>query len=375
MATATDFDLTPITSPIAGDNPAGVDLREDESHSSDFRSIRDARNEARRIERRADEEGEDVGPAMNQWHTVQELGQRALGEWTKDLEIAAYMIEAWARLDGFVGIARGFRIAHVLVANFWDNLYPLPDEDGVATRVLPLTWLNGSDGEGVLLGPIIRIPLTEGSSNGPFALWQYQQASELATTTDPGGRQDRINQGAATMDQIDRACNETSPQFFIAVIQAIQDCQTEFKALEKLLNEKCGYEHAPPTSRIHETLELCLNAVKEISKKRLADAGVNSAEVNGNGAGGGLAFGQANRAGGSGGSFALSTRDDAFRILLSVADFFERSEPQSLLPAQIRRVVRWGRMSPQELFAEVVEDSSALEHMFKLVGIPRPEST
>jgi type VI secretion system protein ImpA len=89
-----------------------------------------------------------------------------------------------------------------------------------------------------------------------------------------------------------------------------------------------------------------------------------------------LGFGQANRtAAGGGGSFALSTRDDAFRILLSVADFFERSEPQSLLPAQIRRVVRWGRMSPQELFAEVVEDSSALEHMFKLVGIPRPEST
>ena len=30
----------------------------------------------------------------------------------------------WARLDGFAGIARGFRIARELVANYWENLYP-----------------------------------------------------------------------------------------------------------------------------------------------------------------------------------------------------------------------------------------------------------
>ena len=59
MASVADLDLTSLTSPIPGDNPAGVDLRENESHSSEFRTIRDARNEARRIERRADEEGED----------------------------------------------------------------------------------------------------------------------------------------------------------------------------------------------------------------------------------------------------------------------------------------------------------------------------
>jgi type VI secretion system protein ImpA len=76
--------------------------------------------------------------------------------------------------------------------------------------------------------------------------------------------------------------------------------------------------------------------------------------------------------GGGGGSFQLSTRDDAFRILMSVADFFERTEPQSLMPAQLRRVVEWGKLSPQELFARVIEDDSALQQMYKLVGIQRP---
>jgi type VI secretion system protein ImpA len=378
MASVAEADLSAITSPIPGENPAGVDLREDESHSSEFRSIRDARNEARRIERRADEENEDVGPAMAQWQIVCDLGQQALMEWSKDLEIAAYMIEALARLEGFAGVARGFRIARELVSNFWDNLYPLPDEEGLATRVLPLTWLNGADGDGVLLSPLQRIPLTEGNSCGPFALWQYLQATEISATTDPGAREDRIRQGAATFDDINRACNESSPQFFLQLVQDIEDCRREFKALDKLLTEKCGNEHAPPTSRIHEALENCLRAVNEIGKKRMADAAVTTADVGSNGAGGAISFDGNNRTGGgahSAGGFQLSTRDDAFRILLAVADFFERGEPQSLLPAQIRRVVRWGRLTPQELFAELLDDNSALDQMFKLVGIARPEAT
>jgi type VI secretion system protein ImpA len=373
MASVAEIDLTSVTSPISGDNPAGVDLREDESHSSEFRNIRDARNEARRIERRADEEGEDVTPAMAQWQIVAEVGQQALAEWTKDLEIAAYLIEAFARLEGFAGVARGFRIARELVVNFWDNLYPLPDEEGLATRVLPLTWLNGTDADGVLIGPLNRIALTEGSSCGPFAHWQYLQATEIAATTDPAGREDRIRQGAATMDQIQRACNETSPEFFLEVIQNIEDCQSELESLDKVLTERCGYEVAPPTSRLKETLESCLTAVREVGKKRIAEATAVSLGAESNGAGGGISVNGKKGAAGAAGGFQLSTRDDAFRILLSVADFFERHEPQSLLPAQIRRVVRWGRMTPQELFAEVLDDSSALEQMFKLVGIPRPE--
>ena len=30
---------------------------------------------------------------------------------------------------------------------FWDGIYPLPDEDGLATRVAPLTGLNGEDAD------------------------------------------------------------------------------------------------------------------------------------------------------------------------------------------------------------------------------------
>jgi type VI secretion system protein ImpA len=124
-------------------------------------------------------------------------------------------------------------------------------------------------------------------------------------------------------------------------------------------------EHAPPTSQITTTLQACLEAAGDIGKK-WRDGPPAAIGENGQGE---YTVGTTKQAGTS---FGLSTRDDAFRILLSVADFFERTEPQSLIPAQLRRVVEWGKLAPQELFARVIEDTSALEQMYKLVGIPRP---
>jgi type VI secretion system protein ImpA len=370
MSSVAELDLTSLTGPIPGDNPAGVDLREDDAHGNDFREVRDLRNDARRLERKLDDgnaEDSDRADLLQKWPKVIEKGEEILIEWSKDLEILCYLIEAYARRDGFAGVARGFRIARELVENYWDNLYPQPDEYGLATRVLPLTWLNGSDGEGSLIGPLTRIELTEGTSKGPFALWQYRQAVELAGTTDAAGREDRIQKGAATREQIDQACNETSNpyKFFPKLIADIRECQEEFKALDKVLTDKCGSEHAPPTSNITNTLQACLDAVMDIGK-RWADGPPQAAGENGKGE---YTVGTAKP---SGTSHQLSTREDAFRILLSVADFFERTEPQSLIPAQLRRVVEWGKLSPQDLFARVIEDSSALEQMYKLVGIQRP---
>jgi type VI secretion system protein ImpA len=373
MATVAEPELGAISAPIPGDNPAGVDLRDDESHGSNFRRVRDDRNAARRAERTIDDGGDDraiseaTETVLKNWPAILTNGEEILTQWSKDLEIAAYMIEAYARLEGFGGLARGFRIARELVENFWDELYPRPDEEGVATRVLPLVWLNGSDGEGSLIGPLTRIPLTGGTSIGPFALWQYRQAVELASTTDAAGRQDRINQGAATREQIDRACNETSRpyEFFPKLVADIEECQREFKEIDSLLTKKCGHD-APPTSAITTILTDCLEAAKDIGKKWLSGP---PGGVGANGEGEHPLVGA--RGGGSGSG--LSSREDAFRQLLSVADFFERTEPQSMIPSQLRRVVEWGKLTPEELFTRLIEDSTALDQMYKLVGLSRPQ--
>ena len=65
------------------------------------------------------------------------------------------------------------------------------------------------------------------------------------------------------------------------------------------------------------------------------------------------------------------TRDDAFRLLLQVAEFFRKTEPHSPVSYSLEQAVRWGRMSLPELLADLIGDSSARDEYFKRVGIPR----
>jgi hypothetical protein len=45
-----------------------------------------------------------------------------------------------------------------------------------------------------------------------------------------------------------------------------------------------------------------------------------------------------------------------------------------LLAAQVRKVVRLGRMTPAEYFSELIQDRAARNELFKLVGIKVPDS-
>src|SRR5581483_9147750 len=158
MASQEVLDFSQLLLPITGDGPAGEDLRADASPNSLYYLVKDARSAARAAERQI--VMEDEPSARPDWRPVFYHAVKALAERSKDLEITAYLIEALVRLYGFAGLRDGFRLARGLIEQFWDGLYPLPDEEGLATRVAPLTSLNGDDAEGTLIAPIALVPLT-----------------------------------------------------------------------------------------------------------------------------------------------------------------------------------------------------------------------
>ncbi len=173
MPSAETLDLKRLAAPIAGANPAGADLRAEAGPGSAYYRVKDARTAARAAERRESAGDADAPPA--DWRPVLQHGAEALAEKSKDLEIAAYLVEALVRLHGFAGLRDGFRLTRELIDAFWDGLYPLPDEDGVETRLAPLTGLNGADAEGTLSGPILRVFITDGAA-GQLSCSHYQEA-------------------------------------------------------------------------------------------------------------------------------------------------------------------------------------------------------
>ena len=117
--------------------------------------LRDARAEAREIERRVDHDPSADAGVPTQWRTVRDLAIKALGEQTKDLEIAAWLTEALVRLEGMSGLAAGSSVIAGLAAALWDSgLHPQPDEEGIETQVAPITGLNGQGTDGTLMQPL-----------------------------------------------------------------------------------------------------------------------------------------------------------------------------------------------------------------------------
>jgi type VI secretion system protein ImpA len=367
MASPAVLDIDALAAPISGDNPAGADLRADPSPTSVYYAIKDARNTARAAERQILMGDEGASPP--EWKPVLRYGQEALAQKSKDLEVVAYVIEALVRLEGFPGLRDGFRLARELVERYWDGLYPTPDEEGMATRVAPLTGLNGEDAEGTLIAPIQRVMLTEGSDPGPYAYQHYQQGAAIAQLPDEAARQRKVSEGGISLDLFRRAISATPASFFVNVVEDLEQCQDEFAKLGAALDEKSGHS-APPASNIRGALAACLDTLKSEARDRLAGAapsadGEAGAEGDGEAAAGGA--GPARAVG------ALRTREDAFRTLLQVAEFFRSNEPHTPVSYALEQAVRWGRMSLPELLTELISDESARDQLFKQVGIRPPE--
>jgi type VI secretion system protein ImpA len=373
MSSPVVVDFSRLLTDIPGENPAGVNLRADRSTiPSLYHRIRDARNKASTDERKYAEQllspdltdaEEKVGPP--DWKPVLEHGQQALAEKTKDLEIAAFLIEALLRVHRFAGLRDGFRLARELVEKYWDRLYPLPDEEGVTTRVLALTQLNGADYDGTLPMPIAKAAITEAKGDSVYSRADYDAALKVNAITDPKARAKRIEQGGASLEKLQKAVADSSPQFYENLVQDLTECLNEFAKLSAALQQRCDGQ-APPSSRIKEELEKCLEVVKTVARDKLKKAPVKEVVQETQAATG-------SAAGPSLDGNAIRDRDEAFTHLSRVADFFRRTEPHSIVSFALDQVVRWGQLSLPELLTELIPEEAPRKGLFQRVGIKPPE--
>ncbi|HTN76838.1 MAG TPA: type VI secretion system protein TssA [Pirellulaceae bacterium] len=373
MATTFDLDLALLLEPIPGDNPSGIDLREDDSPSNPWYTIRDHRGDARRAERDLETWDNSFGGSppdpLPAWQGLLDEGLDALTQRTKDLEIVAYMIEALVRTDGFAGLLKGLQIANGLIEQFWETVYPRPEASDPGATILSLAQLNGFGGGGVLLGPLRHVPITGDASGDNYALWQYLEAHTLKTLPQDD-QQKKLDKGAVSLDKIQRAVAATPVDFFRATQNDLSQIHEELARLDQLLDDRLPSEHKPSFNALREQLDDIQRAIKAIAPAETIDAAA---------AAGGMVVagvvGSANAAPGGMVVGNVLSREDAFKQLTLIADFFERSEPLSLLAEQIRKVVRLGRMNPQQYFSELIEDEAIRRQMFKLVGLKPPEDS
>ena len=365
MTTDAVIDIDSLTAPISDDAPAGSDLRE--VRSENYYAIKSARNSARAEERNS--LADDIDPAhlLPNWEPVLQLAPKILTEESKDLEVASWFIEALTRFEGFAGLRDGFAMVNRMVDNFWDSLYPVPDEDGLETKVAPLTGLNGDGGEGTLLAPIRNLPITGTVSTGSLSYWTYTQVQE-ASRLEPAAQNSRLETIGISLNEAKDAINQGSAGFYSQLIEDIEAALEEFTQLGNKLYEKCGHD-APPTSQIRELLEEVLRAVRFISKDKIEAQADSAAGAESTGeilpSGTTVASGTAVAASDG----VIASRTDALRRLREVADYFKATEPHTPLVSGIERLIEWGSLPLPELMLQLIPDHSAREMYSQLTGV------
>ena len=364
-----------LIQPISEDSPTGRDVREPGPGNDLYYQVKDARSQARTIERKALFAEDVESEAQDAWATILNTVPQLLKEHTKDLEITAWYIEALLRQADIGGLSDGFALAKELVERFWDQLYPMPDEDGLETRIAAFVGLNGESNEGTLIRPLRLVTLNDGLASKPFHYSDYQQARTLEKLKDEDQKASRRNEMGFNLADIQSAVEDSGPQHCQSMAAAFESALTHLNELGDRFYEHCSHE-APPTSLIKETLETVQMAFKDLAKKHLTsdtcaeqvkDKDRETQDTNA--PSGTLTPAPQSTATQPTAWTGVTDRQQALQQLSQIADFFRRTEPHSPLAGQIDRAVRWGKMPLEQLILELLPSSDARFTYAQLTGV------
>ncbi len=355
-------DFEAILAPLAGDQPTGVDLRQDVAPTSVYFRLRDARAQARDAERQADSQGGDEGvPAL--WRPVATMAIAALKSNSKDLEVATWLTEALVRIAGLRGLMAGASVIGGLVDRHWDGLFPLPEEGDMETRVAAVGGLSGVGADGTLMQPLRKVALFSRTDGSPFSLWQYQAAVELSGITDPARRAQRIDSGVLPFEEVEKEARLAGAAHWSAQLELITKTLEAWRDMERAFDEKAGPDASPASNRVRDLLEFVSETCRRFAP---ADAADEAAEVPVATAGGGAAVVAT--------PGAITGREQALRQLTEIAAWFKRNEPGSPIGFTLDEAVRRARLGWPELVAELVADETARYSLLTSVGIKPPSA-
>ena len=88
---------------------------------------------------------------------VIETSTDLLQQHTKDIRLLTWLIEGWANLAGFEGIAKGVELSHLLLDRYWDSIHPVIEDQDLDQRL------------GLLQGLINQLPMLVKSTSDQYS--------------------------------------------------------------------------------------------------------------------------------------------------------------------------------------------------------------
>jgi type VI secretion system protein ImpA len=352
------FDLERLLDPVSAERPSGESLR----YEGTYDHIRKARHED---DARLSQGIYESAPKRADWSAVEALATEALSERTKDLQIAAWLTEAWTHLHGLAGTREGLRLMAGLCARFWETLYPELEGEDCEARVSPVVWVN----EKLSLKVkhlAVSAPEAGDVPAYSFADWEAAAHLENISKRDPKALQTAEARGQVTPSKFHSSLMLTDRNFYAELHEEASSALEACGALESLLAEACG-KAAPTLSRFRESLDGVLRLAEDILRSRPAaeyelEAGESSYVY-------GDEDGEHEAAPSWASGAPIRSRAEAYRRLAEAADYLLRTEPHSPTPYLVRRAVEWGSMSLNEVLQQIVRNDGEMQEINRLLRL------
>jgi len=312
------------------------------------------------------------------WGGVAQLCESALEFKTKDLQIAAWLTEAWIHQYGFRGLQRAMQVVSALCNNFWETLHPEIEDGAIEARISPIIWMSEK-----LALPIKSIPVTApAGDDGVIYAWRDWEAglylSNLSRTNAAAANTAEA-QGMVPQSKFLVSVSLTPAAWLQILSNDIVAALASIDELQKVLNAKLGEIMAPSLTSLRaplDAIQMFLTRVlnERIERGELAPAAppassqpqipIAREEVP-------MSSTTMEVSVSPSSSGVIASRAEAYLKLREAADFLMRTEPHSPLPYLVRRAISWGNLSLGELLEELLHKNADLATVYTLLGIKK----
>ncbi len=355
---ATNESLEPALSlllePFPGKDISGESLR----YTDVYDDIREARRE--------DDENLPQGVWKTEikkadWEKVTLLCQEALMKRSKDLQIAAWLAEAWLRLEGIGGLVRGLGLILGLTRNFWDEIHPQMNKKGYELRTVPYEWINARLSEDILC---VLISMPSDHTSLPYRFLDYNEANRLEHSVKRNhlqGAVQHLEEKQLSFSKVSLSIDQTPADYYRYMDENCRLAIEEMTELEEELRIHLGGE-APAFYRLREKIDglqrFARHVLNERGEKR--ETHKLSTETS-----------REERPHTKTLSNPIQSREQAYAILGQVAAYLERAEPHSPTPYLIQRAIAWGGMTLSEVVKDTLHNGQDMSLLLDILDVKK----
>jgi type VI secretion system protein ImpA len=286
---------------------------------------------------------------------VCKLARDTLAHSSKDLYVAARLTEALTRLHRFTGLRDGLRLLRGLVEQYWEDVYPLMEDGDLDYRIGPFNWLDDAGGGALFPSTVHLLPLIPGA-NGSLS---WQDWRNLA---------DGIPGPVSAVD-FDRGVHSASREACVQVAAEIDQCLEEIDRLSQTLLDRMGQQKTPGLYMLRQAVADCQDLMQQVLAKKPEERPPGDQDSDSTMEG--MTPGADGSEASTSQARSMSSRKEAYDQLARIAQVLEQLDPHSPVPRLVKRAVELGRMSYEEMMADLIRDPTVLAEFYRELGIKR----